>query len=50
MESFGNYPVIVNLGHGVHHEHTPEAVKAFVDIVHEISEELYSKNCIEKDS
>jgi uroporphyrinogen decarboxylase len=40
LEEFGPAGHIANLGHGMHPDHDPESARAFVDAVHEISEEL----------
>lgn len=40
LVGFGNDRHIANLGHGMHPDHEPERARAFVDAVHEVSEEL----------
>ncbi len=40
LESFGPWGYIANLGHGLHPDHDPEHVGAFVDAVHAESEAL----------
>lgn len=41
LESFGSTQGLIgNLGHGLHPSHDPELVGAFIDAVHEISEEM----------
>jgi len=40
LEQFGLGLHIANLGHGLHPEHNPEHVKAYIEAVHEISAEM----------
>ncbi len=41
LQSFGSTQgLIANLGHGLHPTHDPDHVGAFIDAVHEISEEI----------
>jgi len=40
LEAFGPQGHIANLGHGMHPDHDPERASAFVEAVHEISEEM----------
>jgi uroporphyrinogen decarboxylase len=40
LQQFGTQGHIFNLGHGMHPEHNPDAVRVLVDAVHSISEEL----------
>jgi uroporphyrinogen decarboxylase len=41
LQSFGSTQgLIANLGHGLHPTHNPELVGAFIDAVHELSEEM----------
>jgi uroporphyrinogen-III decarboxylase len=41
LTKFGRTPLIANLGHGIHHQHQPDAIKSFVDAVHDISQQLF---------
>jgi uroporphyrinogen decarboxylase len=40
LEAFGPKGHIANLGHGMHPDHDPDHARAFVEAVHDISEEL----------
>jgi len=46
IRSSGTQSYIANLGHGLHPEHNPEHVGLFVNLVHEISENLNKGNLI----
>lgn len=46
LHQFGPVGHVANLGHGMHPDHDPAHAKAFVDAVHELSEELREKESV----
>lgn len=40
LGKFGTQRYIANLGHGMYQDMDPDAVKAFVDAVHEVSMDM----------
>lgn len=40
LKNFGTSKHIANLGHGLHPDHSPEHVGAFIEYVHQISRDL----------